>query len=358
MNAITVTQGLIDGCGSKFKGFTSTISSAAQLATSKFIEDLRVILFLPVSHNDSTQIDDCKVLCTNIHVKFRLMERLSAWSAEFRQDPGLVAIPQFYSRILSYPEIAPFIPTRALPSHPVLNLEQRTMQILQDIELANNNAQMLVEAVSFADSETEVVEENVLIKEFHSKCLTLHRGIQMYLNEVTASTTPNEVCLEGLLNSNQELISALGTYNQMMEQSNLNKATRVAITEPELLVMDRDGAGVGVGAGFTRANTHSQRVNSKNTCFSHETTIASDPFADDLYRVTDTSDIAIEIKNGKRPAHINEPGQDAISEEEQKLIQIIKDQSLADDTKNGSSSSSSAAPMTTTVVLPIVVSPV
>lgn len=37
------------------------------------------------------------------------------------------------------------------------------MQIMQDIELANSNAHMLVEAVSFADPELEAVEENALI---------------------------------------------------------------------------------------------------------------------------------------------------------------------------------------------------
>lgn len=36
--------------------------------------------------------------------------------------------------------------------------------IRQDIELANNNAHMLSEAVSFADPDLEAVEENDLIK--------------------------------------------------------------------------------------------------------------------------------------------------------------------------------------------------
>lgn len=37
-------------------------------------------------------------------------------------------------------------------------------QMAQDIELARNNAHMLIEAVSFADPELEAIEENELIK--------------------------------------------------------------------------------------------------------------------------------------------------------------------------------------------------
>jgi len=37
-------------------------------------------------------------------------------------------------------------------------------QMAQDIEVARNNAHMLIEAVSFADPEMEAIEENELIK--------------------------------------------------------------------------------------------------------------------------------------------------------------------------------------------------
>lgn len=37
-------------------------------------------------------------------------------------------------------------------------------QMAQDIELARNNAHMLIEAVSFADPDLEAIEENELIQ--------------------------------------------------------------------------------------------------------------------------------------------------------------------------------------------------
>jgi hypothetical protein len=43
-------------------------------------------------------------------------------------------------------------------------LEQQMRQMAQDIEVARNNAHMLIEAVSFADPEMEAIEENELIK--------------------------------------------------------------------------------------------------------------------------------------------------------------------------------------------------
>ncbi|KAF8950546.1 hypothetical protein BGZ46_004452 [Entomortierella lignicola] len=292
MNAITVTQ--------------------AQMVTEKFIAALRDTLFSNA---------------TNIHVRLRLMERLHAWSVAFSRDPGLVAISKLYKNALKVHELA-----------------ARYIAILQDIELANNNAHMLVEAVSFADPEIEAVEENELIKEFHSKCITLHRGIQIYLNEMTSSATPNEKCLAALLSTNEELILALTAYNQMMERNRLSRAARISDTMNIALVQEHhivdhlDGAGIGSGdATFSSSNI----------------------FEDDAYRIAESSDIAIAIKNGKRPAVSDEFELNTTSEQEQRLIQLVKDTSLLDSGINGSSSSSSsAAPATTVVAHPVVASTV
>ncbi|KAF9993933.1 putative actin patch assembly and actin polymerization protein [Entomortierella chlamydospora] len=326
MNAITVTQGLIDRCGSKFK---------AQMVTAKFMEALRVALF----SSD-----------TNQYVRARLMERLFAWSQEFSQDPGMVAILQLYSRAKGDPELA-----------------SRTVQILQDIEVANNNAHMLIEAISFADPELEAVEENELIKEFHSKCQTLHGGIRIYLNEVTASVAPNEKCLAGLLNSNEELIRALAAYDHMMERNSLDKASRIINTEHvppalEYQIVEYLDNGAGVGAGYI---TISSNGKDKHTIGGQAT---FDPFADDAYYV---SDITTAIKNEygfatfmrdtgctKRPAFAEESDRIINSEQEQRMIQLTKERSLMDESRNGSSSSSSAAPATTAVAHPVVASTV
>ena len=50
-------------------------------------------------------------------------------------------------------------------------VSQRLSQIMTDVELADNNAHMLHEAVSFANPELEAVEENELIKVWHNAFL-------------------------------------------------------------------------------------------------------------------------------------------------------------------------------------------
>ncbi|KAF9198203.1 putative actin patch assembly and actin polymerization protein [Haplosporangium sp. Z 27] len=340
MNAITVTQGLIDGCGSKFK---------AQMVTEKFIAALRDTLFSNA---------------TNIHVRLRLMERLHAWSVAFSRDPGLVAISKLYKNALKVPELAVYSPANpSTQAHPTTasssSPEQRYIAILQDIELANNNAHMLVEAVSFADPEIEAVEENELIKEFHSKCITLHRGIQIYLNEMTNSATPNEKCLAALLSTNEELILALTAYNQMMERNRLSRAARISDTMNIALVQEHhivdhlDGAGV--GSGDATFSSSAQRGKNKNSNYNGASGDTLNIFEDDAYRIAESSDIAIAIKNGKRPAVSDEFELNTTSEQEQRLIQLVKDTSLLDSGINGSSSSSSsAAPATTVVAHPVV----
>lgn len=46
----------------------------------------------------------------------------------------------------------------------MLHTLQQMRQMAQDIELARNNAHMLIEAVSFADPDLEAIEENELIQ--------------------------------------------------------------------------------------------------------------------------------------------------------------------------------------------------
>ncbi|KAG0341719.1 putative actin patch assembly and actin polymerization protein, partial [Podila horticola] len=72
MNALTLIQAMVDGCGSKFK---------AQMATAKFAEDIEAVV-----------ISDA----TDANVKIRLMERLADWADKFISDPGLAIIPQLY----------------------------------------------------------------------------------------------------------------------------------------------------------------------------------------------------------------------------------------------------------------------
>ncbi|KAF9275866.1 putative actin patch assembly and actin polymerization protein [Mortierella alpina] len=341
MNSITVMQALIDGCGSKFK---------AELATIKF-----GLVIQQVMESKST----------DHRVKGRLMERLSVWATTFSSDPSLEVIPQLYHK-LSMDDVMRGVPTSeamSLPHRPdsspfmrpaAPNREQHKMQIMQDIELANSNAHMLVEAVSFADPELEAVEENALICEFQSKCITLQRGIQIYLSEVTNETTPDERCLAALLACNEELVLALGAYNRMMEQRALTRA----ITEQRVLsrhstqhghslggVTTADGAGV--GSGYKVPYSEHQTGKGRST---HDEAPMADPFADDGLYVS-SSPPGPSVKDGKRPDRNDKA-------EEQELIQLLKEHAFTEPSHDGPSSYSASAARasasTVSVVSPVV----
>ncbi|KAF9557720.1 hypothetical protein EC968_007500 [Mortierella alpina] len=286
MNAITLIQAMVDGCGSKFK---------AQLATAKFAEDIEAVVVADA---------------TDVNVKIRLMERLETWATTFSADPGLAVIPQLYYQLVKN------------------NTPRSQMrQMAQDIELARNNAHMLIEAVSFADPELEAIEENELIKEFHSKCQTLQRGIQQYLSEMTEAATPNEQWLTSLLACNQELVQAFTAYNQMMERQHLSKVTKAS--ELVDVVPKRTGdaspngqhspsedlmsfaentsvnQGAGVGNGVSNGHAHSNgngvaNGNGKSAVSPQASKQEADPFGDTPYFVTGPADVAAAVKMGKR----------------------------------------------------------
>ncbi|KAF9425398.1 putative actin patch assembly and actin polymerization protein, partial [Entomortierella beljakovae] len=328
MNTISIIQGLVLGCGSKFR---------AQLASPEVVMELEGVLYSGY---------------TNIYVRGRLLERLAAWSNEFSLDASMSPIINIHQKAIRSRSLVALVnPPQRQPSGPTqVTPEQRMTQILQDIELANNNAHMLVEAISFADPEVEAIEENELIKEFHSKCLTLQRGIQIYLSEVTNSTVPNETCLASLLNCNQELLAALSNYGQTMERIKKDKALKAKMTDSSNTVLRNldqsharqslesiesvfEGAGVGA-SGFK------EKLKPKYSHPLQET--AYDPFNDELYRITDKSDIATAIKIGKQPVYSRDVGNsnDDESDEEKLMIKQMKEHSLMHTTKKGSSSSS------------------
>ncbi|KAF9437417.1 putative actin patch assembly and actin polymerization protein [Entomortierella beljakovae] len=308
MNSLTLIQAMIDGF---------------QLATAKFAEDIEAVV---VSE------------ATDANVKIRLMERLEDWSVTFSTDPGLVVIPQLYHSLVR--NNSPRAQQRqAQQQRAPISEEQQLRQMAQDIELARNNAHMLIEAVSFADPDTEAIEENELIKEFHSKCQTLQRGIQGYLSEMTESATPHEQWLTSLLACNQELVQAFTAYDQMMERQHMNKITKVS--EMTNVVPDRareplfnnndnnnnnvnnnsnnpfdndddliafnsnEGAGVGNGKGNGYPSPNGSRVstgNGKSTSPSHNgaKSPAADPFSDEPFFTTGPADVAAAVKMGKR----------------------------------------------------------
>ncbi|KAG0201013.1 putative actin patch assembly and actin polymerization protein [Mortierella sp. GBA30] len=301
MNAITLIQAMVDGCGSKFK---------VQLATTKFAEDIEAVVIADA---------------TDVNVKIRLMERLETWATSFAADPGLAVIPQLYYQLVRNNTPRSQTSSRGGPPSPPrapVSPEQQMRQMAQDIELARNNAHMLIEAVSFADPELEAIEENELIKEFHSKCQTLQRGIQQYLSEMTESASPNEQWLTSLLACNQDLVQAFTAYNQMMERQHLSKVTKASEmadvvpnrtgdsspngpqspSEDLMSFADTPGVHHGSGAGNGHANSNGNIVSngSGKGVASPATTQAADPFGDEPYFVTGPADVAAAVKMGKR----------------------------------------------------------
>ncbi|KAF9131943.1 putative actin patch assembly and actin polymerization protein [Mortierella sp. 14UC] len=332
MNAITLIQALVDGCGSKFK---------AQLATAKFAEDIEAVVVADA---------------TDANVKIRLMESLEGWANTFVSDPGLAIIPHLYNSLVksNTPRQSPH--QRGGPPSPPrapITPEQQMRQMAQDIELARNNAHMLIEAVSFADPDLEAIEENDLIKEFHSKCQSLQRGIQQYLSEITESANPNEQWLTSLLACNQELVQAFTAYNQMMERQHLNKATKASETANPLLSRNGNGLpngqhvptddllsfgdtqvageGAGVGNGHAYSNGHGAS-NGKGAAHNVPASqnAAQDPFADEPYHVGSQNDVSTAVRMGKRTDN-----QDKVfdasayfrqQQEQQEQLQALKEQ--------------------------------
>ncbi|KAI7820545.1 hypothetical protein BC939DRAFT_504966 [Gamsiella multidivaricata] len=337
---------MVDGCGSKFK---------AQLATAKFADDIEAVVIADV---------------TDANVKIRLMERLDDWAAVFATDPGLVIIPNLYYTLVKNNTPRSSVPRQGSHSPPRASItpEQQMRQMAQDIELARNNAHMLIEAVSFADPELEAIEENELIKEFHSKCLTLQRGIQQYLSEMTESANPNEQWLTSLLACNQELVQAFTAYNQMMERQHLSKVTKASeMTDvvpsrnvetlsngqrsPAHDLMSFDGGdGAGVGNGHVHSNGNGAVTgNSKGVATNGSAAVHSaDPFSDQPYLVAGPADVAAAVKMGKRTDN-----QDKIfdasayfrqQQQEEEQLQALKEQQrLLHEQQTGGSGSSQAA---------------
>ncbi|KAG0040980.1 putative actin patch assembly and actin polymerization protein [Podila clonocystis] len=342
LNSITITQVLIDGCGSKFK---------AQVATQKFADVLSNLAISPA---------------TNPALRSRLMERLGAWARSFSGDPGLIIIPQLYQYLCSLRLVliplngacvqqlylsAPQYGHTQQRSHRSMNSmtpEQNQVMIRQDIELATNNAHMLSEAVSFADPDLEAVEENDLIKEFYSKCLTLQRGIQNYLTELADSPTPDERLMDGLLAANQELVLALSAHAQMMDTRNKVRLTRAGhisttatIAEPQtdlspdtpihdLLVFRETSRSASGSASSSR---------SASPKMAHQTI---DPFADQSYYVSGPTDVASIVKKGKQPQTKNAAATDFIlrqEQEEREYLRQLQEQPLVSLPQSSSSSS-------------------
>ncbi|KAG0284834.1 hypothetical protein BGZ96_010829 [Linnemannia gamsii] len=408
MNAIIIIQGLVDGSRSRF---------LAQLATTKFAIDIN-------------RVASSKTV--NPQVKLCLMERLASWARACSSDPSLVLIPNLYFGLVheqvvpfydphapgQYPAIRPMVvdtptsPTSSLPpsrtgsfDRCLLIPELTTKEVLRHAEMVKNNSQMLTETVSFTDPDTVTNDELGLVKEFFNTCMSLQRDTQMYLSEITSRPSFDELSLGQLLHANEDLLTAIGFYNNLMELLHLRSALKrsasttttatiqapisrgspasppLSSQQPTLTSSDEahfkaliDSEGAGVGSGYKNVASEFRGSSSsaaatavgaasasrgKTVVLSSSPPASSaaaasaasepsfDPFADDSHFVTqpDSDHVSAAIRNGKRP--VLNTKEEPLTEQERDLINLIKIQSLAEpariETSTISSSSSSAA---------------
>ncbi|KAI1309520.1 hypothetical protein EDD11_004069 [Mortierella claussenii] len=304
------------------------------------------------------------------------MERLALWAADFKSDPSLRNITRLYRQMSAMNDVNPVLQLRVqiagqpstLVVNQVMTIEKRVGIIFQDIDLANTVAQMLNQAIAFANPEMEAVEENMLIKEFHTNAMRISQKLQVFISEVSAWENPNEACLCALLASNQDIMQALRSYDQIMEQCAIRTAIKLnhavnecraasdqgASTSLPLSPLKDDDKGdleltlsaAGVGSVYTSLQSTVPQEKSTESAYQaarEEVSVPEpvDPFADDAYRITGAADIAAAIRSGKRKESAQKD--DVVSQEEMDLIKMVEKHSLHSFPEQAGSSSGSSS---------------
>jgi hypothetical protein len=159
------------------------------------------------------------------------MEYLAVWASaeEFSKDESLKPIRSLYTTLRDGKSSRFSVSTssrrdsRRAVVTPVIKVD-KNQQVIDDIELAKNNAHMLSQAVAFANPDNEDVSTNPLIHEFNGQCREMHKVIMGYLSSDT--TDPRQIST--LIEVNQELLNAFKGYDDLTEQRNVADATRVS----------------------------------------------------------------------------------------------------------------------------------
>ncbi|KAI8063616.1 hypothetical protein BC940DRAFT_108519 [Gongronella butleri] len=172
---------------------------------------------------------------TDDEVHSRLLQCLQHWVVVYGQDPAAGALCRVHEFLVHGQTQAPAQRTGLFGSqmHMIQQQHQQQRQhpqlptgpakpadILADVELAKNNAQLFSQTLSFTDPTQEDITKNELIQEFYSKCKMFQRVISDHLQ---ACDDPDLV--SALILANGELINAFKAYDDMLEHGAINVAT-------------------------------------------------------------------------------------------------------------------------------------
>ncbi|CAO3622915.1 unnamed protein product [Cunninghamella blakesleeana] len=210
--ALEMLNALSENCREKFKG---------QLSAKTFGEDLETL---------ATQ----KAFDDNVHSK--LVQCLQNWVSNFGTDPSFGAICRVHEIVIQ--GIAPSTNSNRLTNSlfrppsltrdDVLHRQQQQQQqvrdkpvdIMADVEIAKNNAQLFSQTLSFTDPTQEDITKNDLIQEFYKKCKMFQKVIAAHLQ-----TCNDSEMISALLLANNELVNSFKAYDDMLERTAISTAT-------------------------------------------------------------------------------------------------------------------------------------
>ncbi|KAJ3153719.1 hypothetical protein HK101_001710 [Irineochytrium annulatum] len=112
--------------------------------------------------------------------------------------------------------------------------EERRNYVLFDCNLADNNIQLLIEALHFADKNESLIK-NEVVQEFRAKCREMHRRIYVLIAEVLEEDllgkSVHAPVDDKLLKANGDLNAALHHYEEMLDCRAIEAATKASVVE-------------------------------------------------------------------------------------------------------------------------------
>ncbi|CAO3579124.1 unnamed protein product [Absidia cylindrospora] len=269
--SLEILNALSENCKEKLKD---------QLAAKSFGEDLELL---------ATQ------KATNDDVHSKLVQCLQNWVSNFGTDPSFGAICRVHELVMHgvpqptksgrlagnlfkpYPLPSSAATTRNEAStgdhhHRRQPRSDKPVDIMSDVEVAKNNAQLFSQTLSFTDPTQEDITKNELIQEFYGKCKTLQRVISGHLQ-----TCNDSDMISALIAANGELVNTFKAYDDMLERRALDAATnnsravnhRGTHQDETLINTENDASGTNIthvesstsGGGQTEAPSTTERSN-------------------------------------------------------------------------------------------------
>ncbi|KAJ3058217.1 hypothetical protein HK102_010620 [Quaeritorhiza haematococci] len=162
-------------------------------------------------------------------LRVRLLEMIQGWAFTIT-DPSIQPhVQSLYGGLLAlgyqFPGGRPSGPQPTQPSISSLAPEERKKRIANDIQLANNNVQMFLEALNFVDPDEDVTK-NELIQEFRMKCKEIQQRVIKLLEEIE-----DDDQLEPLIKLNGDINNIMKQYDDIVEQKGIDMVKKVSEVE-------------------------------------------------------------------------------------------------------------------------------